>query len=399
MASDTQKPTILCVFEQPTQFDPPLWRALERRGTFHPVVWYGKAAYDREMDRMLAWGDDLSDIDAHVVPREQVVERFTQMQPTPLAVICERWTLKSTWLLAWQCMRRGIPVLLPSDRIPETAEPFMKKLRRRILRAATPKLFRGHITTGSLGVASLMQDGIPQDRIARALYAIDVDLFQRRLAQQQSVSRDIRNRWPEHAPIVIAVAKHVERESPLLIIETFAALRSKRPDAKLLFVGDGPMRGAIEERIAHLGLGDSVFMAGYVPYADLPGYYGAADVFLHVAAFGPWEISVSEAMACGVPAVTTANIGSSADLTIVGQTGAVASEASAEALADKIVEVHAFPDREATRRAVIASARTIDVSVAAAEIERLIFHLYGSSIPTSVDGGMTPAVVPAHKAR
>jgi len=40
-------------------------------------------------------------------------------------------------------------------------------------------------------------------------------------------------------------------------------------------------------------------MAGYVHYPKLPGYYGAADIFLHAAQYEPWGISVSEAMALG----------------------------------------------------------------------------------------------------
>lgn len=371
------KPELLCLLQQPTQFDPPLWRALERRGRYHPVVWYSRVAHDKEIGRDIAWGHDLTGLDYQIVARDDFATKLRARERTPAAVICERWTLRSTWAVGWQCFKRGTPAILPSDRIPDPQEPLLRSVARRTARLAANPIFKGHLTTGVLGTQSLRADGVSEGRIARAWYPIDVDLFQSRLREQQQSTRKLKSMWPDAGAIVLAVAKHVERESPLLILDTFKALQGLMPDAKLIFVGDGPMRAAVEAHIANLKLGDAVYLPGYVPYENLAGYYGAADVFLHVAAFGPWEISVSEAMACGVPAVTTSNIGCAADLIVPGSTGAVAAVAKADVLAFKLLEVLSFPEREAIRNAVIRRARTIDVSRAAENLERLLDALYG----------------------
>jgi rhamnosyl/mannosyltransferase len=77
--------------------------------------------------------------------------------------------------------------------------------------------------------------------------------------------------------------------------------------ARLLVVGEGPMRPELERQIAALGLGERVILAGRVPAAQLPGCYRAADLFCLPAserseAFGLVQV---EAMSSGLPVIST----------------------------------------------------------------------------------------------
>jgi glycosyltransferase involved in cell wall biosynthesis len=60
---------------------------------------------------------------------------------------------------------------------------------------------------------------------------------------------------------------------------------------------------------------------GYVPYAELPALYAAADLFVHAAQEERWGVSVAEAMACGLPVVTSSRVGAGADLVAAGENG------------------------------------------------------------------------------
>ena len=233
-------------------------------------------------------------------------------------------------------------------------------------------MFGGHISPGTLGLAALKADGIADSRLAKSLYPIDVDMHQRRCSDQSADARTIRNRWPAGSKVVIAVAKHAERESPLLVVETFARARLRDPTIKLLFVGDGPLHAEVVARVETLGLGPDVYLPGYVKYALLPGYYGAADVFMHVAQFEPWGISVSEAMACGLPVVATRNIGSSHDLVIAGKSGAISDRDDPEELAMKLLEVLSFAGSAESKAVIAERVRSVDVESAAAELEALV---------------------------
>ena len=50
--------TLLCVLEHPTQYDPPLWSRLTKRGRVRPLVWYlrGAAPDDPEIAQRIEWG-------------------------------------------------------------------------------------------------------------------------------------------------------------------------------------------------------------------------------------------------------------------------------------------------------------------------------------------------------
>lgn len=75
----------------------------------------------------------------------------------------------------------------------------------------------------------------------------------------------------------------------------------------LALCGEGPLRAQLEEQVARLGLGQRISLEGYLPDADLPAWYHAADVYvmssvLKTEAFGIVQI---EAMSCGTPVVAT----------------------------------------------------------------------------------------------
>ena len=73
------------------------------------------------------------------------------------------------------------------------------------------------------------------------------------------------------------------------------------PQAVLLFVGDGPDRGAIEQLALESGLDDSVVFAGLA--TNVVPYLHAMDVFLFPSEYEGFGIAVLEAQAAGLPCV------------------------------------------------------------------------------------------------
>ena len=137
----------------------------------------------------------------------------------------------------------------------------------------------------------------------------------------------------------------IERKRHHLTIQALAHL----PGHRLVIVGEGPERSALEALAARLGVADRVRLVGPVPHARLPLYYGAADVMVLASSREGWANVLLESMACGTKVVATPAWGSR-EAVAAPEAGVVIDEASPEALAAGIRRVLADPpDRAATR--------------------------------------------------
>jgi len=72
-------------------------------------------------------------------------------------------------------------------------------------------------------------------------------------------------------------------------------------------------------------------------YSDLPLFYAISDVFVHTARKGAWEVSIQEAMACGVPVIVADSVGSAYDLVTGKNTGLVFESGNVASLADSMM--------------------------------------------------------------
>jgi len=126
---------------------------------------------------------------------------------------------------------------------------------------------------------------------------------------------------PEDARVLLVVGRLSAEKGHADLIEAMALLRASHP-AKvcLVVVGDGPERGALEQRSAALGLSDSVLFAGQL--ANVAPYYGIADLFVLPSHSEGSPNVLLEAMAAGLPIVST-GVGGAVELVSDGDTALV----------------------------------------------------------------------------
>src|SRR5262245_20756316 len=121
--------------------------------------------------------------------------------------------------------------------------------------------------------------GIPRPQIA-AIHnpVVNAELLERAAAP-------VEEPWlePGCPPVVLGVGRLVAQKDFATLVRDFACVRAQR-DARLLLLGDGPQRPALERLVAELGVAADVRFAGHV--AAAPAYMARAAVF---ALFSAWE--------------------------------------------------------------------------------------------------------------
>lgn len=114
--------------------------------------------------------------------------------------------------------------------------------------------------------------------------------------------QSIRTNWGLNGHDVILHVGRVAPEKNLTtLIHAFPKVLEANPDTKLMIVGTGPYIEKYYELVKHLGLSGDVIFTGFVPDADLPKYYAAADAFAIASKFETQGLVVLEALASGRP--------------------------------------------------------------------------------------------------
>ncbi|MBL8346659.1 MAG: glycosyltransferase family 1 protein [Rubrivivax sp.] len=112
-------------------------------------------------------------------------------------------------------------------------------------------------------------------------------------------SEDLRMAWQAQppAPVVLYVGRLAAEKNLGLLVRSFLAVQAQCPKARLVIVGDGPMRDALQAQLPR------AHFAGQRRGADLAAHYASADLFLFPSLTETFGNVVPEAMASGLPVV------------------------------------------------------------------------------------------------
>lgn len=106
-------------------------------------------------------------------------------------------------------------------------------------------------------------------------------------------------------PTILAVGRLSAEKGFGVLIEALACLNAKGTPQRLVLVGDGPLRGSLEEQARRSGVAEFVEFTGELPPEDVRTHLERADLFCLPSFSEGLPISIMEAMAAGVPVVTT----------------------------------------------------------------------------------------------
>ena len=143
-------------------------------------------------------------------------------------------------------------------------------------------------------------------------------------------------------PVVGTVARLEEQKGITHFLNAVPAVKEECPDVKVLIVGDGTLRGALEEEARQLGIADNVIFAG--ERRDVPRLYKLMDVKVISSIYEGTTLTVFEAMAIGTPVVAT-TVDGVEEVIEDGATGMLVPPKDAASIAEVVTDLLTNPDR------------------------------------------------------
>ncbi len=188
--------------------------------------------------------------------------------------------------------------------------------------------------------------GIAPEKIDVVYQGCDAN-FKREVTEESR--RAVREKYdlPEH--YLLSVGSIEERKNLLLVVQAVA--RMKEPIHIVAIGKRTPYTAEVEKYAAQNGLTERLRIFDRVEFAELPAFYGMADLFVYPSRFEGFGIPMIEAASCGVPTVGATG----SCLEEAGGPGAIYVDPDdPQALADRIAEIRCD---EALRRRMIAAGR------------------------------------------
>ncbi len=137
--------------------------------------------------------------------------------------------------------------------------------------------------------------------------------------------------------IVVSVGRLVPIKNVRLLLDAIRIARDREPSVHMLHVGEGPELAMLKRHASAIGIADAVTFAGYVHQEQTPSFYRTGHVFALTSDFDNSPNAVLEAMACGLPIVST-DVGGLREFVTTGA-GALVPPRDANALAAALLRL------------------------------------------------------------
>ncbi len=142
---------------------------------------------------------------------------------------------------------------------------------------------------------------------------------------------------------ILFVGRFEQQKNPILAVDTFARVAKMRADCDLLMVGEGRLKGDIQQRIHQHKLSGRIHLLGSLDAVALADVMRICQAMLITSHFEGMPIIVLEAQGCGLPVVST-NTGETGSIIIEGKSGLIVKEPEEKQMTDALLNVIEHPE-------------------------------------------------------
>jgi len=249
---------------------------------------------------------------------------------------------------------------------PDAQLPFFDRLTRDLF----SKLVTGIICVSEKNYrARANYIYTPHKRTLVVNNGVDVDDFTA-IPSSQLVALRAQHHIPSDAQIVGTVVRFEPEKGLNDLLAAFPAIRAACPRTHLLMVGDGSLRGTLEQQARDLGVADYVHFAGF--QSDPRPFLALMDVFVLPVPVGSMSIGLLEAMAMRRAVVIT--FGGKGEAVIHGESGFCAEPRNPNSITEFVTKILQNPELQCAFGD--AARRRIEEEFSAQRVARVLGKLY-----------------------
>ncbi len=282
----------------------------------------------------------------------------------PDAVILTGWQSKMLIQAAWAAKRLGVPRIIRG----ESNALRQRAAWKRLLHRAWLRTYDQFLAIGRANEAFYRQAGVRASRIHPCPYFVDNERFVRDAGALAPRREELRRAWAiaEASICFLYSGKLIGKKRPFDLLEALKVAHARGIPAHLLVVGDGELGADLRSFAAEAQL--PVTFAGFLNQTDMAKAYVAADCLVLPSDTGEtWGLVVNEAMACGIPALVSDQVGCGPDLVSEGVTGRIYPMGDVAALAQRLMDLSRRPQELRTMGAAarqrVLSGYTVEHAV------------------------------------
>ena len=243
-------------------------------------------------------------------PRDQKKIRafFQEHRGEYAAVHCH--PIWSSAVISREAKRSGIKHVLQHLHSTHYSDKKTSEIRNRILMRFSGLYVTDYLACNSEAAALFGKRRANNGTVFILPNAIEVGKYR--------FDRDLRDRMragfdADRSTLLIGnVGRLSPEKNQCFLVEIFQRIREKRPDAKLIIVGDGSLRETIENRSRELNLDGAVILTGR--RRDIPAILSCLDLFLMPSLFEGTPVSAIEARSAGLPCLLSDSITRSVEM-------------------------------------------------------------------------------------
>lgn len=276
----------------------------------------------------------------------------------PEIIFVNGWGFKGALIAIKWAKIHGSRIVVMSEtrRVDGVRSSIGEWVKRRIVRMCDAGLCGGESHRKYLN-----ELGLPHHRVALGYNAVDNPFFSKNRNKKEfsvfsfQFSECNTQSANTTTPYFLASNRFVERKNLRVLIRAYAqyskSCQAEKEVWPLVLLGDGELRGDLEGLCGELGIkvfsfqgsvfspeeegelklnsyklktppaGGLVVFAGFRQIEELPFFYGGAGAFIHPALSEPWGLVINEAMASGLPILSSKNVGAAEELVRDGING------------------------------------------------------------------------------